>query len=237
MENAKPTIENNGNRKYFAMIPYYIVNHSTAYEQSLYLVIKRIASEQGTCWASPATLAKIMGVSPNTVRKYREKLAQRGWIKKIGKRGKTKPTNEYEIVDLWELNAKFYSKKESSAGEQLKRKFNECVKKMQFVSLESSASGNKEETDKKNYYKERSNFKIIDNRFGLMNFSPKSYEEERCWEIARYLGEKDMRFILSALKKHGFHAIERAYNDIKERRPGSIENKGAYFNELLKRSA
>jgi len=32
MENVKPTIENNGDRKHFAMIPYYIVNHSTAYE-------------------------------------------------------------------------------------------------------------------------------------------------------------------------------------------------------------
>ena len=65
-------------RKYFAMIPYFIVNHSCVYEQSLYLVMKRIASEQGTCWASPQTIAKMMDVAPNTVRKYRKKLEQRG---------------------------------------------------------------------------------------------------------------------------------------------------------------
>ncbi len=142
-------IDNSGDRKYFAMIPYYIVNHSTAYEQSLYLQMKRIASEKGTCWKSPNEIAKSMGVSPNTVRKYRDKLIKRGWIKKVGTRGKTKPTDEFEIVDLWGLNIKHYSEKESSTSEQSKRKFNHCTKKVQPVNLESSTVGNKEETIKK----------------------------------------------------------------------------------------
>ncbi len=141
--------DNSGDQKYFAMIPYYIVNHSTAYEQSLYLVMKRIASEGGTCWASPATIAKMMGTSANTVRKYLKNLVKRGWIKKIGKRGKTKPTDEYEIVDLWKLNIQFYQKensgdeqsqKESSTGEESKGE------KVQQVKKESSSVGNKEES-------------------------------------------------------------------------------------------
>ena len=92
------------------------------------------------------------------------------------------------------------------------------------------------DNEKENYNKNRSSFNKIYDRVGLREFRAKSYEEQRCLEIARELGETDMRFILSALKKHGFHAIERAYNDIRERPPGSIENKGAYFNKLLKRS-
>ena len=138
--------DNSGDRKYFALIPYYVVNHSTAYEQSLYLVMKRIASEKGTCWASPNTIGKMMGVSANTVRKYRNKLIKRGWINKIGKKGKTKPTDEFEIVDLWELNIKFYNQKESSMVEQSQKESSTGEKIVQLVSLESSTGGNKEET-------------------------------------------------------------------------------------------
>lgn len=150
MKNIKEKYtDNSGDKKYFAMIPYYIVNHSSAYEQSLYLVMKRIASEEGTCWASPITIGKMMEVSPNTVRKYRDKLLKRGWIKKIGIKGKTKPTDDFEIVDLWKLNMDYYAQKESSTGEQSKRKFTSCTKKVQLVNLESSTGGNKEEIIKK----------------------------------------------------------------------------------------
>ena len=151
MENKKEKyIDNSGDRKYFAMIPYYIINHSSAYEQSLYLVMKRIASEEGTCWASAITIGKIMGVSANTVRKYRDKLINRDWIKCIGKRGTTKPTYEFEIVDLWKLNMDYYAKKESSTGELSKKKVQPVSEIVQPVSLVSSTGCNKEETYKKN---------------------------------------------------------------------------------------
>jgi len=120
-------------RKYFAMIPYFVVNHSCAYEQSLYLVMKRIASEEGTCWASPQTIAKMMDVAPNTVRKYRKKLEQRGWIRKIGSRpiGKTNQiTHEYEIVDLWKLNIDFYSQKRKGASDESFQQENESLQPM-----------------------------------------------------------------------------------------------------------
>lgn len=136
-------IDKSGDRKYFAMIPYFVVNHSSAYEQSLYLVMKRIASEEGTCWASPQTIAKIMGVAPNTVRKYRQKLEQRGWIKKIGVRpiGKTNQvTYEYQIVDLWKLNMNFYDKGKSSTGES----FHQEKESLQLAPEKIAPAGNKE---------------------------------------------------------------------------------------------
>jgi DNA-binding transcriptional regulator YhcF (GntR family) len=190
--------------------------------------MKRLAGETGTCWASPITLGNMLEVSPNTIRKYRKILTDKGWIKKVGQRGKTKPTDEYKIIDIWELNQRFYSKKESSTIEQSQRKLNHYSNKVQPLHLLSSTVGNKEDNDKKMNYKKRSN---------LNNFNPKSREEYMCLRMAKDLNEESMEYILSALRKYGFNMVERAYNDVKElAQTKKIKNKGAYFNEILKRS-
>jgi hypothetical protein len=67
----------------------------------------------------------------------------------------------------------------------------------------------------------------------VRSFSPRTFEEERCLEIARYLEESDMSFMLSALKKYGLTRIQSAYEKLKRTPAGTIENKGAYFNVLL----
>jgi len=106
-------IDKSGDKSYFTIVPNYIINHSSAYEQALYLVMKRIAGETKTCWASPSTLAKKMGITVNTVKKYRDMIVGRGWVRKIGLKsvGQTnQKVNEYEIVDLWALNTKYYQK-------------------------------------------------------------------------------------------------------------------------------
>lgn len=71
------------------------------------------------------------------------------------------------------------------------------------------------------------------NRRPVRNFAPKSYEEQKCWEIAHALGEKDMTFILSALKKYGLARIEEAYQSVMEQPSDKIRSLGAYFNKLL----
>lgn len=67
----------------------------------------------------------------------------------------------------------------------------------------------------------------------VREFTPKSYEEQKCWEIAKELGEKDMTFILSALKKYGLARIEEAYRSVMEQPSDKIRHRGAYFNKLL----
>ena len=67
----------------------------------------------------------------------------------------------------------------------------------------------------------------------VREFNPKSYEEQKCWEIAQSLGEKDMTFILSALKKYGLARIEEAYRSVMEQPSDKIRRRGAYFNKLL----
>jgi DNA-binding MarR family transcriptional regulator len=66
--------DNSGDRKYFTQIPNMIVNHSTAYEQSLYLIMKRLAGEGGQCYASLNFLSQKMGVHKTTVTRTIEKL-------------------------------------------------------------------------------------------------------------------------------------------------------------------
>ena len=61
--------------------------------------------------------------------------------------------------------------------------------------------------------KENENNRSRDRR-PIRGFYPKSYEEQKCWEIAQSLGEKDMTFILSALKKYGLARIEEAYQSV-----------------------
>ncbi len=67
----------------------------------------------------------------------------------------------------------------------------------------------------------------------VRGFSPKSYEEQKCWEIAQELGEKDMTFILSALKKYGLTRIEEARQSVMDQPSDKVRSKGAYFNKLL----
>lgn len=83
------------------------------------------------------------------------------------------------------------------------------------------------------------NNRISYKRIDIRSFLPKTYEEERCKEIATALGETDMRFILSCLKKNGFRAIENAWVALKEIKASGkhIENPGAYFNRIIKKKA
>jgi len=70
--------DESGDRKYFTQIPNMIVNHSNAYEQSLYLIMKRIAGEHGTCYASLNTLAKMMRNNFNI--NYRQQAGIVSWV-------------------------------------------------------------------------------------------------------------------------------------------------------------
>ena len=150
-------IDKSGDRKYFTIVPNYIVNHSTIYEQSLYLYMKRVAGEEGTCWESPINIAKKLGVDPKTIRKYKKKLVERGWIEIVGTHRKTKPTIEYRIVDLWELNARYYADKarEKEKGNNAFSQIsgNESSYKKELTPLLKVPDGNKEDQSKKDLFK------------------------------------------------------------------------------------
>jgi len=226
MQNEKPQF-NSDIKKYFTIVPNYVIEHSSAYELAVYTYLKRVAGEDGTCWESANNIGKKLNADPKTIRKYLKILLKKNLIEKVGVKGKTKPTAEYKIIKIWELNTKHYQEKDKGNYPLSQRKGNESPNIRENTLLDKVPFGNKEDNDKKMNYKERSN---------INNFKPKNREEYLCLEMAIKLGEKSMDFILSALKKYGFDAVQRAYNDTKEMsQTRKIENKGAYFNEILKR--
>lgn len=70
----------------------------------------------------------------------------------------------------------------------------------------------------------------------LSNFEPKTLDENFCLEIAHSLNEKDINFILSSFKKYNKNSLEEVWRVFKEEEKTiEIKNRGAYFNDLLKR--
>jgi len=107
-------IDETSDKKYFSIIPHYITNHSSHWEQSLYLQMKRVSGETGKCFVSQKGLAKRMGCSQQTVSKVLRKLVKRGWIKQEGfVPGKTRPVKRWTLVDLWKFNNNHYKKIDS----------------------------------------------------------------------------------------------------------------------------
>jgi predicted transcriptional regulator len=110
------------NRKYFTATPNMILDHPELdiYDQMLYIHIKRIAGDNGQCWASIRYLAGKMKVSKSQVQKSLQKLLKLGLIRHAGtKKIKTRPRNVYEIVDIWEMNLNYYSNHQNNTSETI----------------------------------------------------------------------------------------------------------------------
>ncbi|MDE1767714.1 MAG: helix-turn-helix domain-containing protein, partial [Thaumarchaeota archaeon] len=88
--------DNSGDRGYFTIIPNYILNHSTAIDQALYLQMKRIAGEDGHCFATEQTLRKKLGIGRQAFQKSLKYLIDHKWISFVGLTGgKTRPIKTY----------------------------------------------------------------------------------------------------------------------------------------------
>jgi len=95
--------------KYFTIIPNWILDNLPIYDAMLYIHIKRIAGENGQCWASMRYLAQKMKVSLGQIYKSLQNLTELGLIKFVGtKKVKRRPRNVYQIVDIWKLNVDYY---------------------------------------------------------------------------------------------------------------------------------
>jgi hypothetical protein len=108
--------DESGDKKYFTIIPNYILNHSTLWDREVYIQMKRITGEDGTCWTSQRTLAKQCGISINRLKKSINYLLEHKWIKQVGKKevitkGGVQEVNEYAIADLWKMNVNYYEDK------------------------------------------------------------------------------------------------------------------------------
>lgn len=105
--------DGSSDKKYFTIVPNYILNHSSATAQALYMQLKRLAGEDGVAYPTRAFLAKQLGVSKPTLRKELSYLVEKGWITyegeiKTGTKGGHQKVKSYKIVDLWLVNAEHY---------------------------------------------------------------------------------------------------------------------------------
>lgn len=89
-------------------------------------------------------------------------------------------------------------------------------------------SNNKNDTDT-----ETDNIDSKSYGVGVDSFKATSFEEGECLMIARELGEKNMGFILFALRKRGLPRLMAYMEIMRESKPGVIKDRGAYFNRLV----
>lgn len=108
--------DESGDRKYFTLIPNYILNHSTHWDREVYIQMKRITGEGGVCWTSRSTLATQCGISERRLDASLKYLLKHGWIskagtKKVQTKGGVQLVNVYKVADLWKKNVDFYESK------------------------------------------------------------------------------------------------------------------------------
>ena len=100
-----------GDREFFTIIPNFILNHSTANDQSLYCQMKKMAGEDGECFATQETLMNLLGIGRRAFNKSLEYLLKKGWITYLGAtQGKTRPIKTYKINNIWHQNSNYYKK-------------------------------------------------------------------------------------------------------------------------------
>lgn len=219
-------IDNSNDRKYFSIIPNYIVNHSNHWEQSLYLVMKRLAGEKCICFASQGTLAKLMQCSQPIVSRTLKLLEQRKWIKRTGRlTGETHLIPEYEIMDIWKINVDYYQEKRNTKPQN---SLNEL--KRQTTELLNAKPQNKEEEDiinkKENKYLcvedvTESDLQEIAKKYHVpLPFVRSKYDDMILWagekpNDKRLKGRNWRMTLMNWVKRDALKIIERRHNDPK----------------------
>src|SRR3990167_8836043 len=122
MENEKINLQDeSGDKKYFTIVPNYILNHSTANAQALYLQLKRLAGEDGVACCGSRYLQKQLKMTHNTIKKEFTYLLEKKWIKSDGEKevmtdGGVQRIKSYKIVDLWKINIEEYQNNNTLAS-------------------------------------------------------------------------------------------------------------------------
>lgn len=107
--------DNSGDKNCFTIVPNYILNHSTATDQALYLQMKRLSGggEKDCCYPSIRYLKKQLGIGETNIKKSIKYLVKHKWIDSLGKRqihtaGGMQWVSSYKINNIWKLNNEEY---------------------------------------------------------------------------------------------------------------------------------
>lgn len=107
--------DSSGDKDFFTIVPNYILNHSTAIDQALYLQLKRLSGDgrKDYCYPSVKYLLKQLGVGKPVLRKSFKYLIEHKWIEDLGKRqvhtaGGLQWVNAYKVNNIWDVNNEYY---------------------------------------------------------------------------------------------------------------------------------
>ena len=92
-------------KRYFTIIPNFILNHSTAIDQALYSQMKRLTEEEGKniCYPSFNYLMKQLKIGKGNLRKSIKYLIKNRWIDDTGKR-RVRTKGGYQMIQSYKIN-------------------------------------------------------------------------------------------------------------------------------------
>ena len=222
---------------------------------SFLVILAAFADKDGVCYPPENRLARLMGISERTVR-YRITSAVRTIYKdapvlsvRVNRKTKGKAllfaNNIYAISKpIWhDLITRYYSSGKYLPTEKNEEKSAESKIPAATFSPTKMLPHNDNHSFNEILRNDNgeSSFRKVDfKNVPVATFAEKadSADKARCAQIAQWLGEDGMNFILSAYKnqKCGMRGVEYAYGATKEQyHRQDIKNKGAYFNSIIKK--
>lgn len=166
--------DGSGDKEYFTMVPNYVLNHSTIWDREVYIQMKKIAGENGTCFMAIKKLMKQCGVSKERLSKSIKYLVEHKWISFVGQkeiptRGGNQYVNEYRINNIWKMNSDYYSAKGGSPNDTpiAKGGSPNCAKGGRQISKGGSPDDHyKDPSEEEPIEEDRENLKISGNKLG-----------------------------------------------------------------------
>jgi len=219
MEQKKLNIEDNsGDRKYFTLVPNFILNHSTAIDQAVYLQLKRLTDEANKtiCYPSFRYLKKQLGIGEGNLKKSIKYLIEHKWIEDRGKQrimtaGGYQFVQTYKINDIWKLNMDYYNGVSSQEHLDKTKVYPEKPKVYPKMAKVYPVIGAKEELNKELNKEQRVCFLLKDwndrQLSPIADFKPENivnkYGAEKIEEMIKRWGKENSGFskMLSALKE------------------------------------
>jgi len=254
MENLPFKIDNNDYVKLPRSIKTALVDGYLRFEEYSILIWLWINANprNGRAHVSYAGLSKDFKekYSKNMINRLMLNLKRKKWVWYAGQQGRRSsfnvdisnyPLSNGTFIDLEHRSKQKSGRSESATDGQspaevptevgdvrqkLESEKSALVERFSFTSKSSLGRSSKNDNEKENKNNRST-------RRPVRSFNPRTFEEERCLEIAQYLEEADMSFMLSALRKHGLAKLEQTYQQMRDSPEGSIQRKGAYFNTLL----
>jgi len=128
--------DNSGDKDNFTIIPNYILNHSSANDQALYLQMKRLAGDNGKCFAGVRYFMKQLNVGQTAIKNSIDYLTKHRWIDYIGKteintKGGIQLANTYKINNIWKMNADHFQgvSETDHLSQGVSEKVSRCIQK------------------------------------------------------------------------------------------------------------